>query len=245
MKDKMIFELSERLLAAGNTVVFTGAGISTGSGLPDFRGKSGLWNDRDPSQLASVEAMEKESEDFYLFYHERIRMIDNAQPSKGHNILARWEKDGLIKGIITQNVDGLHQKAGTKNLAEIHGSLSRVKCRRCGSHFPASDYLRSQVCEKCEGRLRPDVVLFGEMLPVEQIRVAQDLSEGADLFIVLGSSLQVSPANWFPLDAKKTGAKLVIINMQETPLDEIADIIIYSSIDEVLVQADKMLSGYN
>jgi len=235
--------LAEMIRESENTVVFTGAGISTSCGLPDFRGKSGIWKDRDPSQLASVEAMESSSDEFYSFYCHRIELLEGVTFGRGHEILSEWEKKGLIKGLITQNVDGLHQRAGSQNVAEIHGSLSRVKCRRCGTFFPASDLLRSQRCEKCGGRLRPDVVLFGEMLPVEQLRYAQDLSEGCDLFIVLGSSLQVSPANWFPMEAKNTGAQLVIVNLQETPFDDIADVVISGNIDEILEQVESKLSS--
>ena len=243
MEEKKIELFVEKMRSADKAVIFTGAGISTSCGLPDFRGKSGMWKDRDPSQLASVEAMESSSDEFYSFYCHRIELLEGVTFGLGHEILSGWEKRGWIKGIITQNVDGLHQRAGSKKVAEIHGSLSRVKCRRCGTFFPASDFLRSQRCKKCGGRLRPDVVLFGEMLPVEQLRHAQDLSEGSDLFIVLGSSLQVSPANWFPMEAKNTGAQLVIVNLQETPFDDIADVVIHGNIGEVLEQVESKLSS--
>lgn len=233
--------LAEMIRNSENTVVFTGAGISTSAGLPDFRGDSGLWKDKDPSQLASVESMERTPEEFYKFYCKRIESLHKVFPGKGHEILSEWERKGLIKGIITQNVDGLHQKAGSNNVAEIHGSLSEVKCRKCGAVYPGSSFLKNPDCTECAGKLRPCVVLFGEMLPVEQLRRAQDLSYGCDLFIVLGSSLEVSPANWFPREAKTEGAILVIVNFQETPLDNIADLVIHDPIDKVLNELDSIL----
>jgi len=233
--------LAEMIRESENTVVFTGAGISTSAGLPDFRGDSGLWKDKDPSQLASVESMERSPEEFYRFYCKRIESLQKVFPGKGHEILSEWERKGLIKGIITQNVDGLHQRAGSNNVAEIHGTLSDVKCRKCGTVYPGSCFLQDPECIKCGGKLRPCVVLFGEMLPVEQLRKAQDLSYGCDLFIVLGSSLAVSPANWFPREAKTEGAGLAIVNFQETPLDDIADLVIHDQIDDVLNELDTLL----
>lgn len=236
-----IAELAQRLLKSSKTVVFTGAGMSTASGLPDFRSESGLWKGIDPTQLASVEAMERGGEEFFSFYRGRIEGLKKSEPNKGHQILAEWEARGLVSGIITQNVDGLHHRAGSRNIAELHGNLREVRCRRCRKVYPNSLFLDSGKCPECGGDLRPCVVLFGEMLPVEELTRSQDILRGCSLFIVLGSSLQVSPANWYPRDAKVEGADLVIVNLASTPLDELADLQITGPVEEVLSQVDKVI----
>jgi len=192
-------------------------------------------------QLASVEAMEKGQEDFFEFYRTRIRTLMGVSPNVGHEILAEWEKGGVLKGIITQNVDGLHQRAGSRRVAELHGNLREVSCRKCRSIFPNTLFLEGEKCPACGGSLRPSVVLFGEMLPMEALREAQDMTDACDLFMVLGSSLQVSPANWFPREASSRGAALVIVNIMETPLDEIADLVFHEPIGQVLKRVNEYL----
>ncbi|MBY0088278.1 NAD-dependent deacylase [Brevibacillus sp. M2.1A] len=209
------------------TVVFTGAGMSTESGLPDFRSQSGLWRGKDPMQLASTRAMMENREAFVEFYQMRIQGLLSCKPHAGHEWLAEWERRGLVHGIITQNVDGFHQEAGSLAVAELHGSLAKIRCLACGTEYAHTRYLEDQgtICA-CGGFLRPGVVLFGESLPQSQVDQAISWTEQADLFIVLGSSLTVSPANWFPQHAKERGAKLVIVNQEPTPLDAWADEVI-------------------
>lgn len=209
-------------------VVLTGAGMSTESGLPDFRSaKTGLWNRFNPRQLASTYALEHHREAFIEFYQYRIRTLRSCKPHEGHAILADWERNGLIKQIITQNVDGFHQQAGSQRVIELHGSLRTVHCQRCGNTLDSEVYLHNQFECDCGGFLRPSVVLFGEMLPEDAIEQAWQAAQKADLLIVLGSSLQVSPANQLPLVAKRNGAKVVIVNWEPTEFDDIADIVIH------------------
>lgn len=233
--------LREWLESSNYTVVFTGAGMSTESGLPDFRSKStGLWNNLDPTRLASTEALNRHVDDFIHFYRTRVAAITEYKPHKGHDILAAWEKAGKVKSIITQNVDGFHQEAGSKRVAELHGTLQELHCQNCGSVYGKEAYLEDKYTCDCGGTLRPSVVLFGETLPEEAFRFALEEAEKCDLFIVLGSSLSVTPANQFPLIAKENGAKLVIINQEQTELDAYADQIINGrQIGEVLEEVDE------
>ncbi|MBS4189686.1 NAD-dependent protein deacylase [Bacillus sp. FJAT-49705] len=209
------------------TVVFTGAGMSTESGLPDFRSsKQGLWNKKDPSKIASTRALNDDVEEFIAFYRERVLGVKECQPHKGHNILAEWEKTGVIKSIITQNVDGFHQAAGNKKVAELHGTLQKLHCQSCLKVYSSEEYLNQAYYCECGGILRPSIVLFGESLPEAPFEFALNEARKSELFIVLGSSLSVTPANQFPLIAKENGAKLVIVNWEPTDFDMYADEVI-------------------
>jgi NAD-dependent deacetylase len=237
-------QLAAWLKDASKTVVFTGAGMSTESGLPDFRSSlQGIWRGKDPAQFASTYALHHNRDVFVEFYRMRIEGLLKSKPHEGHAILARWEREGIIHGIITQNVDGFHQQAGNKQVAELHGTLSTVRCMVCGQTYPSAQYLQPDgtVCS-CGGFLRPSVVLFGEALPEAALRRAEEWTEEAELFIVLGSSLQVSPANLFPQQAKARGARLVIVNMEPTELDDWADLVIHGKkIGDVLRQVEESL----
>jgi NAD-dependent deacetylase len=202
-------EMTERIAAhllKKDTVVLTGAGMSTASGLPDFRGDQGLWKNRDPRRLASIAAMENSPEDFYEFYRMRIRALMGVRPNRGHEILAWWEQEGYLKGIITQNVDQLHQEAGSMNVCELHGTLREARCSRCRRRHESGLLLERTDCPDCGGPLRPDVVLFGEYLPEDALQKAEELATSCGCFLVLGSSLEVSPANWYPSLAGRSGA---------------------------------------
>lgn len=225
------------------TTVFSGAGMSTESGLPDFRSSGGLWrNNRRFEELASVDALAHSYDEFVAFYRWRIEELARYRPHAGHAVLARWEAEGRIRGVVTQNVDGFHHAAGSRAVHELHGSLRVVRCQRCGAEAPAATFLDDPTaCAACGGRLRPGVVLFGEMLPADALDAADGLARGADLFIVLGSSLQVSPANMFPQLAKAAGARLVIVNRDRTPLDPLADLVLRDAIRDVLVSVDAAL----
>jgi NAD-dependent deacetylase len=223
------------------TVVLTGAGMSTESGLPDFRSAGkGLWKYLNPQELASTYAMQYNREAFIDFYKFRIDGLKQCKPHQGHFILAKWEKNGWIKSIITQNVDGFHREAGSRNVIELHGTLAALHCHSCKREYENTLYLKGKyTCKDCGGFLRPSVVLFGENLPHEAIEASEQETLKADLMIVLGSSLQVSPANYFPLEAKRNGAKLVIVNMEETEFDEYADVVIHGrKIGELLKEMD-------
>src|SRR5699024_880330 len=217
--------------------------MSTESGLPDFRSKqTGLWERKNPTEVASTEALNKDVETFFTFYRERVLGIKDCKPHKGYDILAKWEKEGLIQSIITQNVDGFHTEAGSDNVMELHGTLQRVHCQTCGKQYDSVVYEAENYYCACGGKLRPSVVLFGEMLPEEPFLKAAEESEKADLFIVLGSSLTVTPANQFPLIAKESGAKLVIINLERTEFDRFADVVIQNQkVGNYLQEVDKTL----
>ncbi|MBO1002191.1 NAD-dependent deacylase [Pseudogracilibacillus auburnensis] len=232
--------LRRLLREANHTIIFTGAGMSTESGLPDFRSKDrGLWEKFNPSELANVHALLHNTEEFTNFYRYRLSEINKYQPHKGHLILAEWEKTGRIKGIITQNVDAFHHDAGSSNVMELHGSFRTFHCHNCHKEYERNAYLDGQTTCDCGGTIRPGIVLFGENLPQDTFRKAEQEASKADLFIVLGSSLSVSPANMFPLVAKENGAKLVIINREPTDYDMYADVVIQDKgIKSVLVELD-------
>ncbi|WP_010529753.1 NAD-dependent protein deacylase [Lentibacillus jeotgali] len=214
---------------SNHAVVFTGAGMSTESGLPDFRSANqGLWNQKDPSKIASTEALNNNVDEFIEFYRTRVLNVKDYKPHKGHHILADWENQGLIQSIITQNVDGFHQEAGSQNVAELHGTLTKLHCQSCGDEYRSEEYVDQEYYCACGGILRPSITLFGEMLPQDAFQLALAESEKADLFIVLGSSLSVTPANQFPLIAKENGARLVIVNRDPTESDKFADEVIHS-----------------
>ncbi len=233
--DEKIEQLSRLLKESKYTVVFTGAGMSTESNLPDFRSAQGLWSKFDPYKLATTEAMRNNREEFKEFYSLRMKDLLKTEPHQGHYLLADWEQKGVIQSIITQNVDGFHQRAGSEKVAELHGTLRHSHCHRCGAIHSNEAFLSGDDQCNCGGLLRPSVVLFGESLPDEELEMAQLETDRAEVFIVLGSSLQVSPANYYPSLAKRNGAKLVIVNMEETPLDGRADLLIHHrKIGEVL-----------
>lgn len=239
MEDRLIREIASAWNAAAVPIVFTGAGMSTESGLPDFRSRQGLWKQR-PESLATLAAMYQTPDEFYFFYQWRIQRLWAVEPNAGHLALALLEKEGRVKHVITQNVDGLHHRAGSIHVSELHGTLKTVSCLKCRSHFDSRQLLPNREgwegdyqngnyhhgpecrCPECRGGLRPDVVLFGESLPEDAWKKSQEWSRKADLFVVIGSSLAVSPANYLPQMAVEGGAKLLIINQEATPLDPMA-----------------------
>ncbi|MGM8211530.1 NAD-dependent protein deacylase [Virgibacillus sp. W0430] len=225
------------LTSSSYPVIYTGAGMSTESGLPDFRSKSrGLWERFNPDELANVQALHNNTKAFTDFYRYRLSELNKYKPHEGHFILGKWEKAGLIKSIITQNVDGFHQDAGNENVMELHGSFRTLHCNECKKETSRNAYLSGTSICSCGGTIRPGIVLFGESLPQNVFKKAEQETRKADLFIVLGSSLSVSPANLLPLDAKESGAKLVIVNREPTELDTYADHLIGSrTIKELLM----------
>jgi NAD-dependent deacetylase len=213
------------LRGARRAVVFSGAGMSTESGLPDFRSSAGLWKQsRRFEELASVQAFSRDFAEFAEFYRLRIRSLAEARPNAGHALLAAWQKRRLISTLVTQNVDGLHEQAGSEDVLCLHGSLRTVHCQRCGHRTASDRFLEPSglQCESCQGLMRPSVVLFGEALDPSTLEAAFAASEAADLFVVLGSSLLVSPANLLPRAALHAGASLVLVNQEATPLADVA-----------------------
>ena len=239
----IIKKLLSLIKDADSTIIFTGAGMSTESGLPDFRSKDrGLWEKFNPTELANVNAITTNKNEFIKFYQYRLSEIDQYQPHTGHKILAEWEKSKLIEGIITQNVDGFHTAAGSVNVMELHGSFKDLHCHDCHKNVSRTAYLSGKIQCECGGTIRPGIVLFGENLPQKTFQNAELATNKATLFIVLGSSLSVTPANMFPMLAKENGAKLVIVNREPTELDPFADLLIQNiQIKELLIQLNKYL----
>jgi NAD-dependent deacetylase len=230
-------------LQQGSTVFFTGAGMSTASGLPDFRSAGdGLWGTIDPMRCASVDALRSNYSEFLSFSKAMIADVARSAPNRGHFLIAEWEQRGFVNGVITQNVDGFHRAAGSRTMACIHGELSTVYCITCGARSSVEDFTCDAKCP-CGGLLRPSVVLFGEDLPEGQTALATRLIEGAATFVVLGSSLTVKPACWYPRRAHERGAVLVIVNRERTPLDSIADIVVRDPIVDYLDAVQKALAA--
>ncbi|GHV26989.1 NAD-dependent protein deacylase [Synergistales bacterium] len=228
--------------SARGTVIFTGAGMSTESGLSDFRSKDGLWKNLDPMELATADAMRNNYEAFHAFYSRRFELMGDAKPNSGHKVLADWEARGIADCIITQNIDGLHAAAGSKKIYELHGSVGKVRCMDCGAPSAQGDFIAGTPCPRCGGRLRPGVVLFGEGLPQEEMDLSWAASESANVFIVLGSSLNVSPANGFPSIAARAGALVVICNKDATFLDNIAGYRTFDGIGKFLAELDEEIA---
>ena len=238
-----IEELAERILKSRNAVVFTGAGMSTESGLSDFRSKNGMWNVEDPMELATTTAMRGNYDKFHAFYARRIELMGEAAPNAGHRIVAELESRGLVRCVITQNIDGLHTAAGSKTVYELHGSVVCVRCMECGKPSTRRDFMERTPCVVCGGRLRPGVVLFGESLPTGALEASFDASEESDVFIVLGSSLNVSPANQMPGAAKRNGAYVAICNRDITIMDSLADYRTSDGIGDFMTRLKALLDG--
>ena len=217
--------------ASSNVVVLTGAGISTASGIPDFRSsKSGLWQRFDPFQVASLTSFRYNPEKFFKWIRPLVKDIFEAKPNAAHLAIAELEAQGFVHRIITQNIDALHQKAGSKNVIEVHGTLDTLVCIGCYRKQPTSKYIdaylnRSEIpiCPHCGKIMKPNIILFGEQLPVKAWLLANEISKSCDLMIVVGSSLEVLPVASLPMRAIENGAHLIIINHSETYLDERAD----------------------
>ena len=227
--DQSISEVVDHLSCAKRLVALSGAGISTASGIPDFRSpKCGLWNKVDPYIVASIQGFRLRPKAFYNWLRPLALQIREAQPNAAHMALAHLEEMGLLRMVITQNIDGLHQMAGLQRLLELHGNSRWVTCVRCGMELPSEPFIERFIedgkvprCPGCNGVMKPNVVLFGELLPVRTFLEA----EACDLMLVVGASLLVAPASGLPSRAQQTGAKLVIINLQPTPVDTYASVI--------------------
>jgi NAD-dependent deacetylase len=202
-------------------VVLTGAGVSTESGIPDFRSPTGIWADVDPLEVASVQAFRRDPERVWDFYRARIRMLLDAEPNAGHRALVELERRGLVQAVVTQNIDTLHSRAGSGEVVEVHGSIRRAVCTRCHWSLALEGVLAqlelrsAPLCEHCGEVLKPGVTLFGELLPAEAFERATALARGAALVLVVGSSLEVWPVAGLPLEAHAHA----IVNQGPTALD--------------------------
>lgn len=240
--NKLKKEVSEILSKAEKIVFVTGAGISKESGIPTFRGREGLWRKYDPMKLASIEAFENNPTLVWEWYQERRRNIRDAQPNEGHLSIASLAKKKNVF-VLTQNIDGLHRKAGNLNIFELHGNIMRIFCTNCKHKDTIlEDYNELPPKCSCGGLLRPDVVWFGEPLPKEVWEEAMIHASSCDLMFVVGTSLEVSPANLLPVLAKRNGAKLIEVNLEETIMSDEMDIYVQGSASEIL---PILLSDFN
>jgi NAD-dependent deacetylase len=217
-------------------VVLTGAGISTESGIPDFRSPTGIWADVDPLEVASIRAFRRDPERVWSFYRRRIRLLLEAEPNAGHLALAELESRGLVQAVVTQNIDTLHTRAGSSEVVEVHGSIRHAVCLGCLWSEPL-DAVLAQLeeraaprCAHCGGILKPGVTLFGEMLPARALERATELARGAALVLVVGSSLEVWPVAGLPLEARA----VAIVNRGPTALDDHALLTIDAGAGETL-----------
>jgi len=239
--NKLIDRAAQLLSQANYAVALTGAGHSTPSGIPDFRSPtSGLWTQVDPMAVASLFAFRLHPQDFYDWIRPLARTMLEAQPNPAHHALAQLESAGLIKSVITQNIDGLHQKAGSQRVHEVHGHMREATCIRCYQVTPADALIEAFLeCNEiphcpCGGVMKPNVILFGEQLPMNVLVAAQQDTMICDLMLVIGSSLTVEPVADLPLMALGHGARLIIVNYQSTHLDDRADVLIHADLAEVL-----------
>lgn len=244
--DDKIEKLKSVIDESNNIVLFTGAGISVPSGIPDFRSPKGLYNSGltkygvTPEEAISHHFYEERTADFFEFYKQNM-VFDDAKPNIAHKFFAELEKKGKLKAVVTQNIDGLHERAGNKNVFNLHGNIYKNYCEDCNEHFNL-DYVMNHegipVCDKCGGVVRPDVVLYEEMLDENVIYGARQTIEFADTLIVVGTSLIVQPAasfvNWF------SGKNLVLINLQKTSYDKVADLVINEPIEKVVAKLESL-----
>jgi NAD-dependent deacetylase len=227
---------------ARSAIVLTGAGFSTPSGIPDFRTPSkGMWEQADPMQVASLTTFHQHPERFFDWFRPLTRSICEASPNAAHQALAELERAGYIQAVITQNIDGLHQEAGSRNVLELHGSLRSLSCLECDTRRPAQPFLPAYVasgtipiCPDCGAMLKPDIVFFEEMLPQDTWQRAARYCQGCDLLLVVGSSLEVSPASQLPRYALEHRARLIVNNRTSTYLDRSADLIFREDLEKVI-----------
>ncbi len=223
-------------------VVLTGAGISTASGIPDFRSsEGGLWTKVDPFEVASLSAFRYAPERFFRWIQPMAHTIFAAQPNAAHIGLARLQQAGYFQTLITQNIDTLHQKAGSNNVLEVHGTWETMTCIRCYAQYESKPFMPSFLeqgemphCPECSGILKPDLVLFGEQLPVRTWLMAQKASKECDLMLVAGSSLEVLPVAGLPMRAIENGAHLILINHTPTYIDVRADLVFHAAVEEII-----------
>src|SRR3954467_10426984 len=222
--------LPELIRARQPCVVLTGAGVSTESGIPDFRSATGLWAEFDPREYATLEAFRSDPHKVWSFYKPRIAVLTEAEPNPAHLALAELERLGFVRAIVTQNIDLLHERAGSREVVEVHGSIRTASCPGCGERYPLERVLEllaeadAPACAKCGELLKPDVVFFGELLSPAAIDRAYELARGAGLLLVVGSALEVYPVAGLPLETISAGGELAIVNRGPTGLDSRATV---------------------
>jgi NAD-dependent deacetylase len=218
--------LAELVRTLGPAVVLTGAGISTESGIPDFRSPTGIWAQYDPQEYATIEAFRADPVKVWSFYRLRYGALTEAEPNAGHLALAELEHRGHIRAVVTQNIDTLHERAGSREVVEVHGSIRTCSCPRCGARYVRDEVLRmleeadAPRCPECSEVLKPDVVFFGELLPEAAIDRAYELAREARLLLVVGSGLEVWPVSLLPDETVRAGGRVAIVNRGPTTFDD-------------------------
>jgi NAD-dependent protein deacetylase/lipoamidase len=233
--------LAELIRASRCTVALTGAGVSVPSGIPDFRTpETGLWENVDPMEVAHIDVFERDPARFWSYYRPRFHALGDKRPNGAHEALAELERRGLLEGVITQNIDRLHRAAGSRNVVEVHGSIETSTCRGCDASYGLDevealfDGEGIARCEGCGGAVKPDVVLFGELLPEQAMRQAQELAARAELMLCVGSSLIVHPVAGLPELTRARGGSLAIVTKGATPYDGDAVLRLEGEVDEEL-----------
>lgn len=235
-------QAAELLRTATYWVALTGAGISTHSGIPDFRSeRSGLWNFADPFEMASLWGFHDHPQRFYRWFAPMYRKAASVRPNGAHHVLVEMEQMGRLRAVITQNIDSLHQRAGSRQVFELHGHTRTATCLSCRHQEPAGPLLENILnggpgipCSQCAGLLKPDIILFGEPLPYEPLSAAQQETLACDVMLVIGTSLEVMPAADLPLLAKRRGARLILINESPTALDDQMDVVLRADVVKML-----------
>ena len=238
MDHKLIQRAAKDILNSKKTIAFTGAGISVESGIPDFRGAQGLWQKYDPEEYAHIHAFYSNPDRVWLMLKDMFALILTAKPNPAHLGLAELERMGLLSSVITQNVDGLHQAAGSRNVIEFHGTNRTLSCLKCSTTIDGTTLKMEDLpprCSRCSSLLKPDVVFFGEPIPWEAQTTSFKESKSCSVVLVIGTSAVVYPAASIPITAKERGAIVIEINMERTPLtDQISDYLIPGSAGEII-----------
>jgi len=240
--DTKIKQIAEKIKQRGKNIMFTGAGISTESGIPDYRSQGGIWDRFRPVYFDEFMSSREAREEYWRRWKELYAGIVRAEPNAGHIAIAKLDRMGLLDAVITQNVDGLHQASGLNNekIIELHGNTRRIRCMTCREITSTEDIQErlnsgdsAPQC-RCGGYLKPDTISFGQTMPVSAVEKATALSRTSDFFLVVGSTLLVQPAAHMPIYARQNGAFLAIVNLSETPCDNMSDVLIRSKAGEVL-----------
>lgn len=231
--------LAELIRTRQPCVVLTGAGVSTESGIPDFRSATGIWKQYDAQEVASIEGFRRDPAKVWEFYAKRLDLLGEAEPNAAHHSLAALEAADLVEAVVTQNVDGLHQRAGSRDVLEVHGSIRSAVCPSCAREAPPEPPLPR--CPACGEILKPNVVMFGELLPAATIERATELARSAALLLVVGSSLEVWPVAGLPQETLRHGGELAIVNRDPTPYDRDASTIVRGQAGEVLANVSRLL----
>ncbi|MEE8391964.1 MAG: NAD-dependent deacylase [Anaerolineae bacterium] len=246
-----IARAAELLREAHHAVALTGAGISTPSGIPDFRSPgSGMWERANPMEVASIYTFRRQPERFYSWIRPMVSTMLAAEPNPGHRALAELEAGGWLKAIITQNIDNLHQRAGAREVLELHGHMQEATCISCYKIVPSEELLDDLLssdevprCVECGGVMKPNVVLFGEQLPIKVVNAAMAHIRQTDLMLIAGSSLEVVPASQLPLVVHEQAGRLIVVNLTPTYIDDIAEVVIHGDVAEMLPRIAQACAG--